>query len=54
MIFESDQEVFDEPTGWQGKPFTQSSLIRQFPDIWSSIKIKLYQRALRPGVFGDS
>jgi hypothetical protein len=38
-IWNHDQEVFDEPIEWQEKPFTQSSLIMQFRDIWSLIKL---------------
>ena len=51
-IWNHDQEVFDEPRGWQGKPFTQSSLIRQFPDIWSSIKLN-YTKELSALAFSE-
>jgi glycerophosphoryl diester phosphodiesterase len=44
-IMQHDREIFEEPTGWQTKPLTESSLITNFPILWEQLKGK-YQTEL--------
>jgi predicted nucleotidyltransferase component of viral defense system len=44
-IMQHDREIFEEPTGWQTKPLTESPLITNFPILWEQLKGK-YQTEL--------
>lgn len=37
-LIESDQSRFDEPQGWQDRPFTESPLLTSFDDVWEQLK----------------
>lgn len=44
-ILKHDQEMFDEPLGWQNKSVVESPLITDFGNIWEQLKYK-YQAEL--------
>jgi predicted nucleotidyltransferase component of viral defense system len=44
-IMQHDREIFEEPTGWQTKPLTESPLITNFPILWEQLTGK-YQTEL--------
>lgn len=35
-----DREMFEEPTGWQTKAISESSLVNDFSNIWQQLKKK--------------
>ncbi len=37
LILNHDREMFDEPTGWEGRPILESPLINNFPVIWDKL-----------------
>lgn len=45
VILNHDREIFEEPTGWQTKPISNSILITDFPTAWGQLKDK-YQTEL--------
>ncbi len=44
-LLEHDREMFEEPTGWQSKSISESSLVINFSTLWKQIKEK-YQTEL--------
>ncbi len=44
-ILQHDREMFEEPTGWQTKPISDSPLITNFSIVWDQLKEK-YQTEL--------
>lgn len=39
-ILEHDREMFEEPSGWQNKPVSESPLVVDFASIWKELKLK--------------
>ena len=39
-ILQHDREMFEEPTGWQTKAISESSLVNDFSNIWQQLKEK--------------
>jgi len=47
-----DQQEFDKPANWQTKTFKDSPLLKDFPALWTNLKI-IYQSELTPLAFSE-
>lgn len=47
-----DQQVFDEPKGWQTKAIRDSPLLKEFPALWMSLS-STYKNELTPLAFSE-
>lgn len=45
-----DQQAFDAPQGWQTKTITDSPLVKEFPNLWASLR-STYRNELTPLAF---
>lgn len=51
-LFAHDQQIFDEPNGWQTKTIKESSLLKEFTTLWRSLSTT-YQNELTPLAFSE-
>jgi hypothetical protein len=47
-----DQQEFDRPKGWQSKTIKDSPLFKEFPALWTDLKLT-YQSELTPLAFSE-
>ena len=47
-----DQQEFDKPTNWQTKTVKDSPLLKEFPALWTNLKL-IYQSELTPLAFSE-
>lgn len=50
VLFEHDQQEFDEPKGWKTRTLKESYLFIDFPTLWKSLS-RTYQNELTPLAF---
>jgi predicted nucleotidyltransferase component of viral defense system len=51
-LLSHDQEEFDEPEGWQTKTVNDSPLVKDFPNLWASLR-STYQNELTPLAYSE-